>query len=302
MKGIIMKPYINKKFMILMISIICIILVVAPISNAGLNTKQQIKFEKYKIGQLKSIIDHSHNGPENWALLFAVGEYYLHPYQDRPSMIRAVNDLHNVLVNSPGWKSENIHKVMKSQATGSNLIRELLWLIRSADKDDYTLIYITTHGSPLLDSYGQPLDYPPKDEADGADEILVMYHGFETSYSYIWDDLLNFLVSLIKSKVCLIVDSCYAGGFDDYPMRNQDRVTLMSSREDETCYGSYFSDYLIDGLLGLADLGGNLDGINSAEEAFRYASFWVRLLHTFTPTMRDLYPISDPLSREFPLT
>ena len=56
------------------------------------------------------------------------------------------------------------------------------------------------------------------------------------------------------------------------------------------------------GFAGLADLFGNLDGTNSAEEAFNYARFWIELFHSFHPTMRDLYPLNDPLSGEFPVT
>lgn len=292
-----MKPTINMKFTMLVISIVCIALIFAPACNAGLNIQKLLKKETEKIDLPKTIIDQEEDGTEYWALLFAVGVYYNHPEQNRPSMLQAVDDLYDVLIDSPKWKPENIHVVKADQATGVNLIKELLWLIRNEDSDDYSLIYITTHG------YFLNSDTPPKDEADGKDEILVMYHGFERSYAYIWDDLLNFFISLLQSKgVCLIVDSCYAGGFNDYPMFNQDRVTLMSSREDESCYGSYFSDYLIDGLGGLADLFGNQDGINSAEEAFNYARFWIELFHSFHPTMRDLYPLSDPLSGEFPIT
>ena len=66
---------------------------------------------------------------------------------------------------------------------------------------------------------GLPLDLPPKDESDGMDEFLVMYNGFENPYCIIWDDWLNFFLSRIKCQgLCLIVDSCYSGGFNDKPM------------------------------------------------------------------------------------
>ena len=217
-------------------------------------------------------------------------------------MLEAVDNLYDALIDSPNWQPDHIHVVKADQATGINLIKELLWLIRNVDSDDYALVYITTHGAPLTNN-GLPVDLPPKDEADGKDEILVMYHGFERTNAFVWDDLLNFFLSFVRSQgVCLIVDSCYAGGFNDYPMFSQGRVTLMSSREDESCYGSYFSDYLIEGLGGWADFFGNQDGINSAEEAFSYAKFWIELLHSFHPTMRDIYPVDDPLSGEFPIT
>ena len=64
----------------------------------------------------------------------------------------------------------------------------------------------------------------------------------------------------------------------------------MSCEEDETCYGSYFSEFLIDGFLGAGDFWGNNDGINSAEESFEYTDYWVNRLCSFTPTKLDLYP------------
>ena len=97
-----------------------------------------------------------------------------------------------------------------------------------------------------------------------------MYNGFNKWYGIIWDDMLNFFLSIIKCKgLCLIVDSCYSGGFNDPPFGaiEQDkytaesftkgfvedlaapgRVVLMSCQENEVSYGSDFSDLIISGL------------------------------------------------------
>jgi len=199
------------------------------------------------------------------------------------------------------------------------LVQQLRWLIQNADEDDMVLVYLTTHGSPLKNANGYPIYLPPKDEADGADEILVMYEGFDKWYAFIWDDLLNFLLSLIKAKgLCLIVDSCYSGGFNDLSfgscglsdysandfveglaeeLATQGRIVLMSSQENEVFYGSQFSEFIISGLSGWADiLFGNGDGANSAEEAFAFAEFWVNLGGQQHPTMLDLYPGGFPLT------
>jgi hypothetical protein len=260
-------------------------------------------------------------GSEYWALLFAVGVYKNNPDQNRPSMLEAVDNLHDVLLDSPQWKIENIHKITGSEATGVRLIQELIWLIKNEDSDDMSLIYITTHGSPLRNFNGYPIDIPPKDEYDGADEILIMYDGFDKWYGFVWDDLLNFFISLLKSKgVCLIVDSCFSGGFNDNPLfkrttsieysaesftqdftnelSSQNRIVLMSCEENEVSYGSDFSDLLIAGFAGLADIPpfGNGDGIRSAEEAFDLAEFWLEFIGQQHPTILDLYP------GEFPVT
>jgi len=252
-------------------------------------------------------------GTEYWALLVAVGVYYNHPEQDRPSMLVAVDNLHDVLLSSPLWDEDHIHVLKGDEATSRNLIKELIWLIQSEDSDDMSLIYLTTHGSPLKGPKGNPIDLPPRDEDDGADEMLIMYHGFEKWYAFIWDDLLNFFLSLLQSKgVCLIVDSCFSGGFNDDPMfegfipkeytaesfsrgfiedvGSQNRVVLMSCEEDTLSYGSFFSNYLIEGFQGMADSNGNGDGINSAEESFFYAQFKIDLMGLQHPTILDLYP------------
>ena len=133
---------------------------------------------------------------EYWAIIFAVGIYYKHPEQNRPSMIECAENLYKVLIDSPNWQEDHIHKIIAYEATGRRLIRELLWLIRNEDSDDMSLIYLTSHGGPMLDQDGNPLDLPPKDEDDGADEVLVMYNGFDKWYAFIWDDLLNFFLKI----------------------------------------------------------------------------------------------------------
>ncbi|MBU0498154.1 MAG: caspase family protein [Candidatus Thermoplasmatota archaeon] len=257
---------------------------------------------------------------EYWAVLCAVGEYLNHPEQNRPSMLEAVNLMKTILLQSSNWQEDHIHMLKGEQATGKNLIRELLWLIRKEGRNDYSLVYITTHGFPLKNDAGK-VDLWPKDEADGADEALVMYAGFEKWYAIIWDDLLNFFLSLLQSKgVCVIIDSCYAGGFNDDPflaggiddlgfveqfdvgfskeLAHDNRVVLMSCEEHSVSYGSFFSNFISEGFMGFADLNGNMDGINSAEEAFLYAkprvewwTYWYQ-----SPTMLDLFDGEMPIT------
>jgi hypothetical protein len=109
---------------------------------------------------------------------------------------------------------------------------------------------------------------------------------------------------MIKCQaLCLVVDSCYSGGFNDLPLpiSKQKRYTAMSCQENEVSYGSDFSDLMILGLQdGLADTNiwlfgtsGNNDGVVSAQEAFRFADFWLGYQN---PTERDTF------YSEFPLT
>jgi hypothetical protein len=257
-------------------------------------------------------------GTEYWALIVGVGVYYKHPEQNRPKMLEIVEQFPGVLLESGNWEQDHIHTLKGSQATLANLINELLWLIRSSDEDDMILLYITTHGSQLKIN-GQPLDLPPLDEADHHDEILIMYHGFENQLSFISDDLLNIFLGLLKSKnICVIIDSCHSGGFNDPPLlkkmlyrmnlqtgkndaepvgrgfaediASQGRIVLMSCEEDKLSWGNIFSTYLLNSLSkDLADSNGNRNGINSAEEAFSFADEMVNTMSNQDPTILDLY-------------
>lgn len=175
-------------------------------------------------------------GTEYWALIFAVGIYLNNPNQDRPSMLVAAENLKNVLLDQPHWKEDHIHKVTGEECYFSRLISELKWLIENVDSDDQVLVYLTTHGNNLKLN-GVPWDIPPKDEADGMDEMLVMYDGFENKFSFIWDDLLNFYLYKLKANnLCLIVDSCYSGGFNDETI---DTIPF------KTAFGSIFKTRLV---------------------------------------------------------
>jgi len=245
------------------------------------------------------------NDTEYWALLVAVGIYAGHPDEDRPSMLEDVEKLHEKLLVSEHWKEENIKLIKGEDATVLNIVRGLRWLDRMDDKDDFSLVYITTHGFPLS------FDIPPFDEEDKHDEALVTYRGFNHPWAIIWDDLLNFLLSLLNSKgVCVIIDSCYAGGFNDPPYfnnrmkgnnKNADewmhefaedisgsgRVVLMSCSEDEVTYASVFTPLLVKGLTGYADI--NDDDLVSAEEVFDFVVDYCNE-YDMHPTIYDDYP------------
>lgn len=280
------------------ISLICIVLIISPAVTAGIGSLALKK---------KDIQPQESSASQYWALLFAVGQYENAPDQDRPTMLEACDNLYNALLDSPSyWQASNIHVQKAGQCYLQNLIKELLWLKKSAKSEDYVFVYLTTHGY-YLTKQGAPWDLFPKDEPDGKDEFLFMYNGFSTSYGIIWDDLLNFFLSIIRCQgLCLVVDSCYSGGFNDRPVSitNQRRYTAMSSQENELSYGSDFSDLFISGLQdGLADtniwlLGtsGNNDGIVSAQESFRFAQTWVEFLGQQTPTQVDLFGAEFPLA------
>jgi hypothetical protein len=290
-----------------------------PVCNSA-----SISYDKYNILKDKETTYYQGDGKsgEYWALLVGVGVYYNNPDQNRPSMLEAVDNLYSSLLSSPNWQADHIHVLKAGQATMINFIRELIWLIRSEGKGDMVLLYIATHGAPLRNKDNLPLDLPPKDEVDGDDEILVMYYGFDRWYDYFTDDMLKFFLKFLQSDgLCMIVDSCFSGGFND-PISTIDtkeletskeeeftkgflddisangRIVMMSCQEEEYSYGSTFSDLVIEGFNGWADLLGNNDGINSAEESFAFAYPWVVLFSEGKqhPTVVDDYPGDFPVT------
>ncbi len=314
-----MNIYKKRGFIKLVICIVIVSLMTIPVCNSVSINNDKIKvFTENEKTEYKG----ESTDIEYWALLVGVGVYYNNPDQDRPSMLEAVDDLYNVLLSSPNWQADHIHVLKGSQATTFNLIRELIWLIRKEGKGDMTLIYITTHGAPLTNKDGSPIDLPPKDEADGDDEVLVMYYGFERWYDHFTDDMLRFFLKFLQSDgLCLIIDSCFSGGFND-PISTGDssvikdakidaftrgflddiaadgRVVMMSCQENEYSFGSIFSSCIIEGFNGLGDLLGNNDGINSAEESFNFA-YPIVIIFTYGnqhPTIVDLYPGDFPVT------
>jgi hypothetical protein len=221
-----------------------------------------------------------------WALVVGIGTYAENPEQNRPDMILEANDFRNLLLQSSWWSADHIKIITAENATGSNIFAGFRWLNKMVGPDDVVVVYLSTHGSYL------PFDIPPRDENDSFDEFLVTYWGFAYNTSFITDDEINIMLNRLKSNnVCLIVDSCYAGGFNDHwkllkIAPEQHRVILMGSCEDELSYSGGFAPYLIDGLRGYAD--SNQDGIVTAEEVFAYAL--PRSVPRQTPTMYDGYP------------
>ncbi|MCJ7698338.1 MAG: caspase family protein, partial [Thermoplasmata archaeon] len=220
-----------------------------------------------------------------WALVVGIGKYAENPEQNRPDMILEANDFRDLLLQTPWWSADHIKLLTAENATRSNIIAGFRWLIKQASADDVVVVYLSTHGNYL------PFDIPPRDEADNADEMLVTYWGFAYNNSFINDDTINIMLNQLKSNnVCLIVDSCYAGGLNDHwkllkSAPEQHRVILMWSCEDEVAYSGGFAPYLIDGLRGYADTNG--DGIVTAEEAFNYTQ--PRSIPRQTPTIYDGY-------------
>ena len=254
-----------------------------------------------------------------WALLVAVGVYKNTPVMDRPTMLYEIDNLYTTLLSSQNWKENNIRIIAGENATLLNIFQGFKWLDQMEGEDDTCLVYLTTHGFPIL------ADLPPFDETDNMDEALATYTGFlpynnpwsweplANPFGIITDDVINFFLNNLEAKgVCMIVDSCYSGGFNDnwkygykdlppLALKNKgsmeitqdtNRITLTSVGEKEISWGSYFSHFLVEGMKGYADR--NRDGVCSVEEIFRYATPFV-LSFGLNPQIFDEYPGELPL-------
>jgi len=252
--------------------------------------------------------DNNNLDTEYWCLLVPVAIYADDPDQNRPLMFSEVDDFYDLLLESSMYNEDHIKMIRGEDATVANIFKGFQWLDEQEDESDRCVVYLTTHGFPI------GYDLPPFDEEDGTDEALMSYWGFAYPNScIITDDEINFWLNRLESEgVCLIVDSCYAGGFNDPPnwnkastqsisndewmrefaeeLKSQGRVVLMASCEDEVSYSGGFAPYVIDAMKGYAD--SNQDGIVSAEEVFIYAE---------TRTVRQRPTIYDNYPGEFPL-
>lgn len=160
-------------------------------------------------GQPCKLYKTQNDDTEYWAVLIGAGIYDSHSDENRPSMLRAADEMHDLLLQSDYWQEDHIKVLKGKECTAVNIVEALRWLDEKDDENDISLVYITTHG------FKGP-DIPPFDESDGKDEYLATYWGFEYPVTCIWDDELNFLLSRLDSKgVAVIIDSCHSGGVGD---------------------------------------------------------------------------------------
>lgn len=305
---------------ILMIFYISSLLVFPTISGGFIQSCENEKVDSTMIFPYRYSNSGTNDDIEYWALLIAVGVYYQVPEMDRPTMLQEVANFEQVLLSSSNWDESHIKVVKAEDATVRNIYQGFKWLDSCEDENDFSLIYLTTHGFPHI------WDRPPFDEADRKDEALASYHGFlpfespfrwehmSNPFGIILDDQFNHWFNKLESQgVGVIVDSCHSGGFDDYyqllktnkhdsdfafdlgyEFQGQNRIVVTSVPEEDVSYGSFFSHYLIKGFQGRADK--NSDDIVTMEEAFSYAEQMVEQQTGMDPQIFDNFPGELPVT------
>ena len=163
------------------------------------------------------------------ALLIGVGEYK-NNIKDLPGVILDIETMRDS-AQILGFKDENIKVLLNEEVTLENLKKTITsWLIEGTTVDDKVLIYFTGHGSRIPDLNN--------DEADGADEVLVLYDSVVVRENYkktiknvLLDDEFGLYLQQIKSHdLMLLVDACNSG-----------TIYRGISSQAEKAYGKFFN-------------------------------------------------------------
>ncbi len=229
-----------------------------------------------------------------WAVIVGIADYSP-PGPGGPDLSYSDDDaidFYNKLIEW-GWDSSRIHLLLNSDATKTNIISQVEWLVSNVQPDDLVIFFFSGHGTYITDPQGE--------EADGRDEALVSH-----DLDLITDDELEILLSGIKvQSIIVILDSCYSGGFIEKSLgediirvktlpgkelvklqdgfeedlRDAGRVVLTCGSASETCLESSLYENGVWTYWILQALGSspppsdeNKDIIITAEETYIYAA------------------------------
>ncbi len=209
-------------------------------------------------------------------------------------------DFGNFLVNTEGFKKENVKLLLNEEATRENILAALgeSWLPRKANKDDLVLIYFSTHGSPS------------KMDAKGLNYLLA--HDTDKDVLYATGIPVQDLTRMVKDKVhadrvVVIMDACHSGAArtdDHLPIdasllsSESGQAVICSSLPEEVSWeskqyaNSVFTHHLIDGLKSKGPS-------TTIGDSFAYArdhvekEVWTDRQHRQTPIMKSTWSKSD---------
>jgi len=178
----------------------------------------------FKINNENSIM--YNNNTEYWALLIGTGIFAGYPEEIVPSDLSA-ESMYESLLCSEHWQKENIKIITREEATKRNIKNGFHWLDENEDEDDIVVIYFASHGGQYK-FLNIPIDFPPFDETDNCDEYLATYNSYISPIrSNLRDDELKSLINRLDSSgICVIIDCCFAGGFDDISQKSYLRGIL----------------------------------------------------------------------------
>ncbi len=234
---------------------------------------------------------------ESWAVIIGIDEY-----RQWPKLKHAVNDaqgIRTLLIDSYGFKSENVFVLTNEEATRSNilaLLNDKLADPQLVKKQDRVFFFYAGHGATRQLPSGRELGYIIPVEAD-----YSKYYGQAISMSHI-DDIAE---AIPAKHLFFIMDSCYSGlaltrsGAPSAGTNYVLEVTKRNARQMLTAGGanqqvadggpnghSVFTWTLMQGLQGKGDM--NADGYITASELAAYVSPVVSSISLQTPAFGNL--------------
>jgi hypothetical protein len=130
--------------------------------------------------------------------------------------------IEGALVRGAGMRPD-AGAVLVDRAATRAAVRDAVQRIgQQAGPDDLFVFFFSGHGNRVARTSAQASD------PDGLDETIELYDGA------IVDDEMNQMLSGIRARVLLVLDSCFSGGFSKDVISSPRRMGLFSSEEDVT--------------------------------------------------------------------
>ena len=173
--------------------------------------------------------------------------------------------------------------LLNSRATRANFQTALTDLTNAMGEEDLLLIFYSGHGEKVENM---------TTERDGSAETMELFD------APLFDYELAAMMENVDARTLLVIDACFAGGFDNVIDQRVDRMGIFSSDEDtlslvasEEKAGGYISHIFRAALEGAADL--NSDRDLSAGELSEYMrrEFYRTVLET--PLQTDAEDFRD---------
>lgn len=226
------------------------------------------------------------------ALIVGVSDYDpVCTYGDLSYSHKDALDMYDMLVNGHGWSPSNIMLLTNETATAENILQGISWLegVCGGSPHSTALIFFSGHGSFFCDNKAI------RDWDEPVEECIVPYDGdTHDVQNLVFDDTVREqLESFGSSRVVLVLDSCYSGGFVQ-DVGAAGRLVLTSCGEREMCWegvetgkvqveNGLFTYCLLEAFAGVGDADG--DGVVSVEEAGMYA---LDRVGDFTPDVQPM--------------
>ena len=144
---------------------------------------------------------------QTWAVVIGISEYK----SVRPILAYPEDDAKafaDFLTEQAELPIDHLTVLLGAEATLSNILAAMHWLVRMSGPDDLAIFYFAGHGGFWPDDNG--------DEEDGVDEFTIPYDANKDAMeaTCLRDDYFGsqFMDKLRRKHVLIILDSCYSGG------------------------------------------------------------------------------------------